>query len=510
MTNRVLAKLLRDQGGQFLARFLTTLTEPVAVLDPLGEPLLGQMPSKPGDPVPLNQGGGLVGWVVSMPGSTCSHSVAALLDYLLAQEDEKRALAAEVLEKYRELHLLYRLSERLVASLDVEAIGQMAIDEVCSQFQAASAMMLLKEEGEENLRVIVQCDCSYVLKPPEPGNERLIERVIRTGQVELANDLPTDEYFSGLDRETVSLLCAPLRVEGRVFGAILLVADARRPFNSSDVKLINAIGMQTAPAIEIAHLHQMELSKARLERDLQTARRVQTGMLPSQMPNVPGWELAAFWQPARLVSGDLYDFLHFPDGKLGLVVADVTDKGVPAALVMANARSVLRGVAISSGAASSFSPGRLLSQVNDVLCEDMPMSMFVTCLLAVLEPASGRLRYANAGHLPPYQLTNQEVVELRATGLPLGIFPKLSYEEKETLLEPGDALLMYSDGLVEAHSPSGDMLGFPRLRRLLRLQARLHGDALIQYLMQELGSFTGAGWEQEDDITMMALARAAL
>jgi serine phosphatase RsbU (regulator of sigma subunit) len=295
-----------------------------------------------------------------------------------------------------------------------------------------------------------------------------------------------------------------------VVGLFLLISDKGRAFTAGDLKLLTAIAQQTAPAIEIAHLHKMELENARLERDLQMARRVQAGLLPSQMPVIEGWEVAAFWQPARVVSGDLYDFILFPDGKLGLVVADVTDKGVPAALLMANARSVLRGVAASAGRSGWDAPGRLLMQVNEVLSAEMPMDMFVTCLLAVLDPHSGHLRYANAGHNPPYLRTSQGVLELRASGIPLGLFPDLEYEEKEVYLEDGDRLLIYSDGLVEAHNPEREMYGFPRLRAEIAAIAadlRPPGDAVIERLMQSLTEFTGPGWEQEDDITLLTISR---
>jgi serine phosphatase RsbU (regulator of sigma subunit) len=225
---------------------------------------------------------------------------------------------------------------------------------------------------------------------------------------------------------------------------------------------------------------------------------------------IEGWEVAAFWQPARVVSGDLYDFVPFPDGKLGMVVADVTDKGVPAALLMANARSVLRGVAASAGRSGWDSPGRLLMQVNEVLSAEMPMDMFVTCLLAVLDPETGHMRYANAGHNPPYLRTAHGVVELRASGIPLGLFPDLEYEEKEVNLVGGDRLLIYSDGLVEAHSPQREMYGFPRLRdeiAAIPVELRLSGNAVIQRLMQSLSEFTGPDWEQEDDITLVTVSR---
>lgn len=513
MPQTILRKLIYKSAGQFLTSFLASTGEEISIIDIDGVMLMGD-PATPylqaGDRAPIRYNDALFGWVVGRPGSKSVTQVADLVSYLLSQETEKRALAGEVLDKYRELHLLYRLAERLIASPKPEVIGQVALNAVCNASQSVRGMVLLNHEGDDKPEVIASYGCDCELKPEAFDPRNLIGKVISSGNAEMANHLPASQYFDGLAEETISLMCAPLKAENRVFGVFILIGDATRSFVAGDLKLLNAIALQTAPAIEIAHLHQVELEKAWLERDLQMAQKVQSGLLPGQMPMLPGWQVAAFWQPAHVVSGDLYDFIHFPDGKLGLVVADVTDKGMPAALLMANARSTLRGVAASAGRSGWDSPGRLLAQVNDVLSEEMPMDMFVTCLLVVLDPKTGQVRYANAGHNPPYLCNAQGAVELRATGIPLGLFPELEYEEKEIHLDSGDSLLMYSDGLVEAHDPERVMFGFPRLHQVLTClpeNSRLDGDALLRYLMEKLTEFTSPGWDQEDDITMVAVRR---
>ncbi len=202
------------------------------------------------------------------------------------------------------------------------------------------------------------------------------------------------------------------------------------------------------------------------------------------------------------MGGDFYDFLYFDDGRLGIVIGDVTDKGVPAALVMATTRTLLR-----AAAERLASPGQVLQRVNDLLHPDIPPRMFVTCLLAVLDPENGRIIYANAGHDVPYHHTSGEVEELRATGMPLGLMPGMTYEEKETRLSPGDSVLFYSDGLVEAHAPDREMFGFPRLKEMV--DDHPGGEDLVSYLLDELVSFTGADWEQEDDVTLVVLQSVA-
>jgi serine phosphatase RsbU (regulator of sigma subunit) len=260
-------------------------------------------------------------------------------------------------------------------------------------------------------------------------------------------------------------------------------------------------GASSGPLLEV--LAQEIRERERVEQELQVARSIQQASLPKKIPTLEEWQISPLYQPAREVGGDFYDFFALDDGRLGIVVGDATGKGVPAALVMASARSMLRAVAQASN-----SPGDVLRRVNDPLATDIPPNMFVTCFYAILDPKSGSLRYANAGHDLPYLHRNGEAEELRARGMPLGLMPGMGYEEKETILEAGESALFYSDGLVEAHDLKGEMFGFPRLRELVAE----HGDEkgqLGEFLLEELYSFVGEGWEQEDDITLLTLRRSS-
>src|ERR687895_1646044 len=204
--------------------------------------------------------------------------------------------------------------------------------------------------------------------------------------------------------------------------------------------------------------------RERLEQELQVARQIQQELLPEATPELDGWRLAAYCGPAREVGGDFYDFLEFPDGRLGLVVGDATGHGMPAALVMATTRGMLRAVV-----QTLESPGEVLARVNEALLADIPLSTFVTCFYGVLDPESGRLLYANAGHDLPCERHEGRVGELWARGMPLGLMSGMPYEEEETVLAAGDDLLFYSDGLIEAHDSKGEMFGVPRLQRLVRV-----------------------------------------
>jgi serine phosphatase RsbU (regulator of sigma subunit) len=243
--------------------------------------------------------------------------------------------------------------------------------------------------------------------------------------------------------------------------------------------------------------------RKRIEQELRVARQIQRSLVPETAPELYGWQFATYPKPAREVGGDYYDFLEFEDGRLGLVVGDATGKGTPAALVMATTRGILRAVAQTLD-----SPGEVLARINDALYPDIPSAMFVTCFYAILDPAASRLRYSNAGHNLPYVLHNGEGThELRATGRPLGLMPEMSYEEKEAVLRDGESVLFYSDGLVEAHDPHYEMFGFPRLGALIAEHGKKR--SLVDSLVEELSSFTGEGWEQEDDITLLTLKRSA-
>src|SRR5215208_3450585 len=247
-------------------------------------------------------------------------------------------------------------------------------------------------------------------------------------------------------------------------------------------------------------LEQERIERERIDQELQVARSIQHASLPKEVPTLEGWQISPFYKPAREVGGDFYDFHLLSEERLGVVVGDATGKGVPAALVMSTTCGMLQ---LAARALDSPSPGEVLAQVNETLVARIPSNMFVTCFYAILNPKRGHLVYANAGHDLPYLQHGGEAKELRARGMPLGLMPASSYEEMEIVLDAGESILFYSDGLVEAHDPEGQMFSFPRLRALVA--EHTEEGALGEYLLEELYSFVGEGWEQEDDITLLTL-----
>ena len=343
--------------------------------------------------------------------------------------------------------------------------------------------------------------------------------------VEIAPNDPLVAYFSGatgaVDISTLQLdspaleglreagirLVVPLVSQGELIGLLNLgPRRSEQEYSADDRKLLNDLAGHAAPAVRVAQLVREQEAEVRqrerIEQELRVAQLIQQQFLPEELPNLSGWEFAAFYGPAREVGGDFYDFIKLPEGQLGIVVGDVTDKGVPAALVMATTHSILR-----AEAPRLIAPSDVLTRVNELLVDEMPAHMFVTCLYAVLNPATGRLRYANAGHNVPYVSTEAGVTELRATGMPLGLLPGMEYEEKEATLAPGEIVLLHSDGLAEAHNPEREMFGFPRVAALTGEAS--DGEVLIDRLLKELQDFVGPEVEQEDDITLVTLGRRA-
>ena len=351
-------------------------------------------------------------------------------------------------------------------------------------------------------------------KPAEPGAVR---------DLDMAPNDPLLAYLQGspgvIDLDTLRLespmvarlkaegarLAVPLLSQGELVGMLTLgPRRSEQDYASDDRSLLANLATQAAPALRVAQLVRLQRAEARererIAQELRVARLIQQTLLPREVPAIAGWSITPYYEPAREVGGDFYDFIALEGGRLGLVIADVTDKGVPAALVMATTRSVLRGAALRLE-----TPGDVLARVNEILVPDVPANMFITCFYAVLDPATGRLQYANAGHDVPYwRAADGQLRELRARGMPLGLMEGMEYEQHEVCLAPGDHILLYSDGVVEAHNTQRAMFSFERLAGLVAISPH-GGQDLLTNVLAELADFTGPEWIQEDDITLVAI-----
>ena len=304
--------------------------------------------------------------------------------------------------------------------------------------------------------------------------------------------------------DTRLLMAVPLSIKSDLFG-VMLVEEAQdgRRFRARRIEIINGIAQQAALAIQNDLFQKEMVVRERLETEVQLARQIQQTFLPTTLPTFPAWQLSARWLTARQVGGDFYDVIELPNGRLGLFIADVADKGVPAALFMAVTRTLVRAAVIETG-----SPAEALTRVNNLLLPDTQQGMFVTAFYAVLDMESGLLTYANAGHNPPFWVNEAQskVQKLTRTGIALGAAENDSMTENTIQLAPGDSLLLYTDGLTEAFSPEGDLFGEARLEQALCASQAATTDGLLESVegfLKEFIQSTPLG----DDLTMLALRR---
>jgi PAS domain S-box-containing protein len=376
-----------------------------------------------------------------------------------------------------------------------------------------------QQEAETRYRTLVEQTpaITYVQEPLESSNPKAVTYVSPQYETMLGyppeSKIIDEEHWLRIvhpeDRERVMAEEARtdqtgehFNVEYRVIGGdgrVVWVRDEATLVRDEEGQPLYWLGVQ----YDVTEQKREAQERERIEQELRIARLIQQTLLPKTLPKLSGYDIAAYYQPAREVGGDFYDLFELDDGRLGLVVGDVTDKGIPAALVMATTRTMLR-----VSAQRLFPPAEVLKRANEALVVDIPPNMFITCLYAILDTDSGRLVFSNAGHDLPYLRHNGgDVEELRARGVPLGLMPGMEYEEKEITLKRGESVLFYSDGLVEAHDPNHEMFGFPRLQRLVGTH-HSGESSVIDFLLSELTHFTGEDWEQEDDITLVNLERS--
>lgn len=407
------------------------------------------------------------------------------------------------------LTLLLHLTQAFNASLDLDEVLERVMDEVIAALHAERGfVMLLETDGRFNFTTARGMDQHTIEAPHFEVSRSVVVNVAESGLPVHTSDAMTDERFSGRASVQIlglrSILCAPLKVKHNIIGVIYV--DNRLQagiFTPDDLDLLCAISASAAIAIENARLYQVAVEKGRMDRELEMARRVQAGLLPTALPILPGWEFAVHWQPAREVAGDFYDFIPFPDGKIGLVIADVTDKGMPAALFMALTRSIIRAIACENPP-----PGEGITRANQMICVQSDQGLYVTLFFGLLDPIAGEMVYVNAGHNPPlvYNPSQHEFVSLQTTGIPVGVDGGFQYQQQVVQLQPGDYILLYTDGITEAFAPHGQEFGVDRLRKSLLTLGAPSATAMISTVLQAVNDYTNNA-APSDDRTMLVIKR---
>jgi serine phosphatase RsbU (regulator of sigma subunit) len=418
-------------------------------------------------------------------------------------------------ERVRELTALNQLGQGLLhAHLDVDAICELIYQQASRIVDTSTFQLGLFDGDGYSLKVWFR---EGQRQPPTlfpSGGRDGIIGWIRANKLHLlvrdfaseAATLPASPSYPS-QRPPRSALFVPLIADDTVLGALALQSLRPAAFTSDHLRLLTNIGNQAAAAMENAQLHLLAVEKQRMEQELVLARQIQSSLLPASCPNIHGYELAAEWRSARQVSGDFYDFFALPDGKWGILVGDVSDKGVPAALFMALSRSLIR-----SGVIGAASPAAGLQSANEWILKDTTSGMFVTVFYAVLDAANHQLTYVNCGHNPPLLLREEsgETAWLNSKGIALGMMEDIKLEERKTSLGSHDLLLLYTDGITEATNSDQEFYGTDRLLATLSgTMSKLPRASPQQTIEAVLGSLSAFAGETvlDDDITLVALRR---
>lgn len=497
MANLTLKTLLRSnsEAHRAVAGLLQAHGQTAGIEDVTGKWLIGAAVADH-HRLPIEHEGSTLGWISTATPETAA-ALASLLSYLASKEAERRALAGEVLFLYREVNLIERLSEQLAALPELSDIGQFALAEARRLIAATRGGVFVTEQAGGTLR----CVASFGDEAGDAGDWLL--SVLPTGEREAA------EIINGAD---ASILCAPLRAKQRTVGVIALANTVDAPYFTTDLKLLNTIALQTAAAIENSFLTAEMVDAVRnreqlaaLQKELETARTIQHALIPHTFPPFPArteFDLYARMIAAQAVGGDFYDFFLLDEQRLGLVIGDVSGKGIPAALFMAMTVTRIRTIASEGGSAADC-----LTAVNQVLMREKASKMFATCFYAILHLTTGQLEYSRAGHNPPYLVRADARVETLnvASGLPLGMFKKVNYDAATVPMAAGDTLLLFTDGITEAMNPRQEEYSEERLIELLRERtAAMKAEALVRLVTQAATAFAD-GAPASDDMTVLGV-----
>lgn len=406
---------------------------------------------------------------------------------------------------------LMEITRLLALETDLDPILHLITEGACQALESERASLFLYDEETRELysRVVTDLEIQEIRMSVDEGINGWVGR--NKQLLNVPNPTLDPRWKPTIDRQTGfttrNILAAPLVSprNSRLLGTLsLLNRRNEEAFDKADEHLLEAFAAHAAVSLERVDLLQKYRQTRDLQLSLEAARHVQARFLPERLPAIPGYELAAWWRPAQGVSGDYYDALPLPDGRLALVVADVSGHGMGPSLIMASVRAMLH---VLSRTISQ--PGRILSLLNDTISPDLQWGQFITMLLGALNLETHQMHFANAGHGPALHLERRtgRLNVLKATGVPLGLPDRPLVESPEpVVLEPGDLILLATDGSIELRNAEGEMFGRQRFEQLLLAHQTEPALALLEILKAELTNFD-EGSRADDDITILILER---
>lgn len=400
---------------------------------------------------------------------------------------------------------LYQISGVMNSSLEFDDALTNVMDAIMLVTKAQRGFLMISNDVDTSMEVLVSRGIDGATIEEEGYSTTIVNHVIETRETLLTNNAAFDSRFTAgqsiIMRGLRAILCAPMMVQGRLIGVVYVdTAMKAGSFTEADRDLMVAVAGQAGRAIENARLYRVAVVKGRLERELQMASEIQRGLLP-HIPEIPKFEIAPQWQAAREVAGDFYDVFRLSGDSFGVVIADVSDKGAPAALFMAVARTFIRSHAYAGMTAMDN-----VRRTNELILEDAESGMFVTVYHSLFN-AKGESVHVNAGHNPPlyYRHATREVLYMPRGGRAIGWFPDLPVEEVMLKLEPNDVIIYYTDGLTEAENPRGDFYGEHRLSdAVLEIAGKASAKEILNHILKSVEIFCD-GAPPFDDLTMMVV-----
>ncbi|MFT4603600.1 MAG: sigma-B regulation protein RsbU (phosphoserine phosphatase) [Rhodothermales bacterium] len=425
-------------------------------------------------------------------------------------EKELVALRKEVSHLRRavdELSILNELAAAISASQDVTDVIQTITKRSLSAVRAEQGVItMVGIDASDPTRTLIRTMTGSTESEAFRPDQSLLGWMHLNKRPLLLNDPREDTRFKGVKwpDNVRSILCVPMLAQSRLIGILTLYNKKRSEdgFSPSDQRLIAILASQSAQVVEGARLYEEERQLLAMRQEVQLATEIQANLLPSSAPVVQGYEFAGLSIPAKEVGGDYFDYIPMADGKLGLTVGDVSGKGVGAALLMATSQATLRGQVVADS-----DPAVALGKTNFLMCSATRRGTFVTLFLAILDPETGGISYANAGHNRPFVVGPNGKFEILTTGsLVLGFLPKHTYERAETVLQPGESLVIYSDGVTEAMNPASEQFEEERLYELAKKHQGDGSSAMVDRIINEVRLFAGER-AQNDDITLLIVRR---
>ncbi|HZQ24145.1 MAG TPA: GAF domain-containing SpoIIE family protein phosphatase [Terriglobales bacterium] len=412
------------------------------------------------------------------------------VEYLAAQQQ---------LEQVQDLLKVQKAAQQITSILDLDQLIESIVNDVASSFGCLETNIYLHDEDRQDLVIAGSKGCSVHGKGHrmKVGKEGLVGHVAASGQMRYAPDVNVDPYYAACEENVRSEVAIPLLVGSKLVGVFTASHPELDAFPEDQLQILQALCAHIAVAVQNARVFQRErLLKAQMDRDAQEARAIQQNLFPKSSPYVPGFVISGFCVPAGAVGGDWYDFIALDDGRWGIVLADVSGKGMAAALLMSATRGMVRSLA-----EACCSPSEVLMRLNKLMAEDFPSGRFVTMVYAVFDPRNRKLTFANAGHLPPL-LVSGDSAQFVATecGLPLGLCLGTRHFSETTITLPqGSRLLFYSDGITEAANLRDEEYGSERLRAHMSKTS-----ATADSLLAEVQSFSdGAGLRDDATVVMI-------